>query len=151
MVFLATFKFILLLRIKKKPHSPAPLVLFPIGECPLAYATPLVLFSSVCLALLLIFLKTGWRCLWMILLFMDPLLIHAWIIWIECLTDVLKLILFLILGNVISWYSFRAYYLQERRTGRSYKNIYYFIVTLPLLLTRGLFFSWPCRFLHALY
>jgi len=87
----------------------------------------------------------------MILLFMDPLLIHAWIIWIECLTDVLKLILFLILGNVISWYSFRAYYLQERRTGRSYKNIYYFIVTLPLLLTRGLFFSWPCRFLHALY
>ena len=48
--FLVIYKFILLLRIKKRPHSPVPLALLPIGGCPLAYATPLVPSSGVCLA-----------------------------------------------------------------------------------------------------
>ena len=42
MVFLVIYKFILLLRIKKRPHSPAPSALLPIGGCLSACAMPLV-------------------------------------------------------------------------------------------------------------
>ena len=35
---------------QEKTHSPVPLTLLPIGECPLAYAMPLVPSSGVCLA-----------------------------------------------------------------------------------------------------
>ena len=50
MVFLVIYKFILLLRIKKKPYSSVPLALLPIEGCPVTYATPLVPSSDVCLA-----------------------------------------------------------------------------------------------------
>ena len=53
--FLVIYKFILLLRIKKKPYSPVPLALFPIGGCPLAYEMPLAPSSGVCLAFSVIF------------------------------------------------------------------------------------------------
>ena len=43
MVFLVTFKSILHLRTKRKPHSPAPLTLLPIEGCLLAYAMPLAM------------------------------------------------------------------------------------------------------------
>jgi len=40
MVFLVTFKFILHLRTKRKPHSPVPLALLPIEGCRSAYNAP---------------------------------------------------------------------------------------------------------------
>jgi len=59
MVFLVTFKLTLHLRTKRKPHSPAPLALLPIGGCRLAYAMPLAHFSGACLAFSAIFLKNA--------------------------------------------------------------------------------------------
>ena len=59
MVFLVTFKFTLHLRTKRKPHSPAPLALLPIGGCRFAYAMPLTHSIGACLAFSVIFLKNA--------------------------------------------------------------------------------------------
>jgi len=76
MVFPVIFKSILLLRTRKRPHSSAPLALLPIRGCLLAYAIPLAHSSGACSAFSVIFLKIAWRCLWMILLCMDPPLMN---------------------------------------------------------------------------
>ena len=71
MDILVSFRFLSIPMIRKRWHSHAPMVPLLIEGCLSDYAMPLPLSSDVWMWYFLIFLRTSWRCPWMISQSMD--------------------------------------------------------------------------------